>query len=99
MASLRLFAVGVLVMAVIVHASLPDLLRMEEEEKKTINAEEPEEKEEVVAKEEGKEAEEEEVDQKTILTNLRNFIDKELGFLEMDARAPGRRRRRRSRLG
>merc|ERR1712174_142372 len=71
-ASLRLIALGVLVLAVIVHASLPDLLRrefeeemMQEEEKKTINVEEPEEKEEVEAKEEGKEVEEEEVYKKT----------------------------------
>merc|ERR1712060_223083 len=71
MASLRLIALGGLVLAVIVHAaSLPDLLRrefeekmMEEEEKKTINVEEPEEKE-VEAKEEGTEVAEEEVDKK-----------------------------------
>merc|ERR1712157_436090 len=101
-ASLRLIALSVLVLSVIVHASLPDLLRrefeeemMQEEEKKTINVEEPEEKEEVEAKEEGKEVEEKEVDKKNLLTEIRNFIDEKLGFVEkepeMDAREPRRR--------
>merc|ERR1712176_209272 len=99
MGGMRLIALSVLVLAVIVHASLPDLLRrefeeemMQEEEKKTINVEEPEEEEE--AKEEGK-LEEEEVDKKNLLTEIRNFIDEKLGFVEkepeMDAREPRRR--------
>merc|ERR1712176_715675 len=43
----------------------------------------------------GKEVEEEEVDKKNLLTEIRNFIDEKLGFVEkepeMDAREPRRR--------